>query len=832
MRPGRICIGVFILAVAAECAAFDDMTFGGGPWLVDKHGDTVVLRCMGMAATPRPGAKADVRILSRIAAMGAACVRLDMDDRWFEAGHDPNGFEYLDTMISTAAKLGIRTILSMDHRPGMETGTADAVVWDARENQEHLVDLWVDIAERYRSRPGIAGYHLMRNPDPPSGAEYGFFMQYLVDSIREMDTQHLIIIPEPQTKNGLFEFGSDIPPIYGEHLAYGFSEYHPEPFTRQGIGNRPGGRRWPGEILEGVQQVGQPTRRPAKGGHGPLRLKVEAIAPDGADLVAPRIYVDGRGRARFERMVLMEVSVFDRKTEDHAVFSDTFSDFNKMWWPAASVEESGRGRVMWERGTASGEGSIVLEGISGLTAAQPFSAFDVDRLPGAAANRRYRLTAQVSADETNEAGIDIVFLKTTKSFSDSAAIEARFQRRAQWAAKINAPLFLTEFGAPRIAPNDDEIEWMESVKSACEKHGISWIHSVFREFPDPDARVDHNRYGVYFGPPELSIDRCDIWPELHQFLAGSFQKSAGKIRNPESVKTIRDNPVPPPKKGAWVGACAPESLTGPVLSTTFSSIMRMTRLLSKLPAWIHVVHPWKTADDKWVDFPEDEFREVAAAGSIPMVSWELRWPAGEVPAATILAGQADTYIRSWADGARRFRGPFVLRLSCGIESAVYRHIHDVFIERGATHVSWVWSPVIAGGDSDSPPAGSERDWPGDDYVDWVGLSIYDRPVVEGAGDTVKLFPMDEVKEFLRLTRAYPKPVCLAEVGCESVRDQARWWIDALRGIQLPDLAPVSAIVIMEAMPLAEKNPIDFRLRSDAAYFVSKELASPYFVGGD
>ncbi len=53
----------------------------------------------------------------------------------------------------------------------------------------------------------------------------------------------------------------------------------------------------------------------------------------------------------------------------------------------------------------------------------------------------------------------------------------------------------------------------------------------------------------------------------------------------------------------------------------------------------------------------------------------------------------------------------------------WRHIHDIFTDEGAGNVSWVWSP-----NWNSDPA---EDWntfaalyPGDKYVDWVGVSGY------------------------------------------------------------------------------------------------------------
>jgi mannan endo-1,4-beta-mannosidase len=51
----------------------------------------------------------------------------------------------------------------------------------------------------------------------------------------------------------------------------------------------------------------------------------------------------------------------------------------------------------------------------------------------------------------------------------------------------------------------------------------------------------------------------------------------------------------------------------------------------------------------------------------------------------------------------------------------WRHIHDVFTEVGAGNVIWVWSPNTARA-KDIPNL--KEFYPGDEYVDWIGISGY------------------------------------------------------------------------------------------------------------
>lgn len=763
-------IGVLLIGVTPACGA--GFLRAAGTHLVDPWMDTAtLLRGIGVARAARNDAARAREDIAKIAALGANAVRLDMDYRWFEDGSEAKSFQFIDTFLLDAVARNLRVILSMSRTPGMDSGAPGTVLWDDQDNQDRLVDLWVSIAERYRNHPEIAAYHLMADPEPPDAHDYVFFVQYLMDSIREVDTNHLIIVPEPRTANGLFDFGGEITFLFDNNLAYGFSDYDPEPFTRQGTGGWPAGVVWPGEILESVRTVGDGGRRTVQGKGVPQLLKLESVAPDGADYIAPRLSSVGVGPARFDRILLEEIAVFNPAEGNRAVYSDT--------------------RAEWE-------------GMGPLMTQQPFTPLDVRRLPRATPNRRYRLTAEITAADAVEAGIGIVFLSEKKYFSDLNEIGERYRSRAEWGKKAGAPLVLMEFSAPRIAPDESEIRWMNAVTQSCETAGISW---VYQRVPETDS--------------------SSAWPELQKFLSESFKGaagSAGDIFDHIEGPSGGENPVPPPKTGCWFGAQASDSPAQKTSPTTFTSIMRFSRLVNKSPAWVHVLHSWKDNNGRWTEFPEEEFREIAAAGAVPFLTWESQWEGGPVSQQMILEGAADTYIRTWADAARRYDKPFVLRLSRGIESAAFRHVQAIFNDKGATHISWMWAPVI------SP---EEPDWPWDSRVDWIGFDIYDRPQAESrTGENTGPFPAADVIAFINAVKKYHTPVCLAEVGCEAVKGQAEWWADALNQLQKPELAPVRAIILMESLPFTNPAALDLHLRNDAAYFIGKELKQPYFIGGD
>ncbi|MHB1390369.1 MAG: Ig-like domain-containing protein [Thermoleophilia bacterium] len=63
------------------------------------------------------------------------------------------------------------------------------------------------------------------------------------------------------------------------------------------------------------------------------------------------------------------------------------------------------------------------------------------------------------------------------------------------------------------------------------------------------------------------------------------------------------------------------------------------------------------------------------------------------------------------------------QFTLGLHIPAWRHIHDIFVQEGATNVSWIWSPNRDGSTAAAAYAFNTY-YPGDNYVDFVGLSGY------------------------------------------------------------------------------------------------------------
>lgn len=147
------------------------------------------------------------------------------------------------------------------------------------------------------------------------------------------------------------------------------------------------------------------------------------------------------------------------------------------------------------------------------------------------------------------------------------------------------------------------------------------------------------------------------------------------------------------------------------------------------------------------NFYVEAFEPMAQAGRTIQLAWEphdfgrdpLNQP--EYRLQRITAGDHDAEIRRWARELRDFGHEVLFRPMCEMNGnwvtwggtvngnspedyvPAWRHIHDIFVQEGATNVKWVWSPNRDGSIA-AAQATFDTYYPGDAYVDYVGMNGY------------------------------------------------------------------------------------------------------------
>ncbi|WP_063763189.1 glycoside hydrolase family 26 protein [Streptomyces sp. NRRL WC-3742] len=219
----------------------------------------------------------------------------------------------------------------------------------------------------------------------------------------------------------------------------------------------------------------------------------------------------------------------------------------------------------------------------------------------------------------------------------------------------------------------------------------------------------------------------------------------------------------------------------------------------------------------WWDrkFDRRVFDTVAERGIMPMVAWEpwdyrkeakedkLRGLQPEYSLAHIVDGTFDDYIKAWAQGIKDLGYPVALRFAHEMNGYWYpwceqtngnqkgqyvqawKHVHDIFKQAGATRVAWVWSPNV---DYENATTLSTL-YPGDDYVDWLGLSGY-----YGTTGVEKYKSFDQIfgPTIAQLRGFSQKPVVITETGATDTSGLKAQWITEMFSqlAQHPDIIGV------------------------------------------
>jgi hypothetical protein len=220
-----------------------------------------------------------------------------------------------------------------------------------------------------------------------------------------------------------------------------------------------------------------------------------------------------------------------------------------------------------------------------------------------------------------------------------------------------------------------------------------------------------------------------------------------------------------------------------------SRLKNLETIYPKKPGIVMWYLDWKLA------FPAEACQKLNAMGILPHLVWEP-WFFGDNTAikhADILAGKWDKYITQFAKDAAAYGKPVMIRWGHEMngnwypwsgaqngnsaESYVktYRYVYDLMKKNGATNLIWVWCP-----NNDSVPNEPWNEvtkyYPGDNYVDWVGIDGYNFGTSQSWSHWVSV---DEAFSTIygKLQEKFPgKPVIIAEFGCSSSGGDKAIWI--------------------------------------------------------
>ena len=291
---------------------------------------------------------------------------------------------------------------------------------------------------------------------------------------------------------------------------------------------------------------------------------------------------------------------------------------------------------------------------------------------------------------------------------------------------------------------------------------------------------------------------------LLTFLAAGSAPGSGQ----EPERTI----LQPPGQGMYHAAFP--DFGGPESFVTRDRLRDFERLVDKEIAWAYFSDNWFNG----ISFPSKAVEVITDYGRVPFIRMMARSNFKQKPSKytlqKILDGNFDDDLHAWCGDARDSGAPLLVEFGTEVNGFwfpwngrwngggekgdygdpdefdgperfrdTYRHIVDICRAEGAWNITWFFHP---NGESWPQTKWNEMAeyYPGDDYVDWIGVSVYG-PQKPGESWTSFQQLMDEA--YPKIGALAPdKPLALLEFGAAQEphnEKKARWVRAALETLR-------------------------------------------------
>ena len=353
----------------------------------------------------------------------------------------------------------------------------------------------------------------------------------------------------------------------------------------------------------------------------------------------------------------------------------------------------------------------------------------------------------------------------------------------------------------------------------------------------------------------LAVLACSLAVTVLSVRAVSFRPRGAAVP-PTRIAAEQATPAPlaskvrPPSKGAYLGIFHPPA------PFKVSAVSTYTKLARKAPSIVMWFQSWSGSQKAF-----DKVKAVSLweRNIVPLISWEP-WAPGTSPRnlahpaiasawrlKKITAGKYDGYITSYARAVKAAGGPVMISPFHEMNGRWYpwggtvngnkpadlirawRHVHHIFHKVGASNVTWVWSL-----NNQSIPTTWRNRWaayyPGDAYVDWVGMSGYNWGRASSFSRWHSFEHIDHA--VLSYLKSKHKPVIITEIASvEQGGNKASWLSAMFRRIRAGH-PEVKAVIYYDAKQHQGGHTQDWRINSTkkslAAYRAA--IGSSYWVG--
>jgi hypothetical protein len=339
---------------------------------------------------------------------------------------------------------------------------------------------------------------------------------------------------------------------------------------------------------------------------------------------------------------------------------------------------------------------------------------------------------------------------------------------------------------------------------------------------------------------------------------------------------LTDLKVLPPASGIYHGAFPGFGETEDVVNQ--KAMANFESLARKPLAWAYFSNNW------FIEQGERTIPEIRFPRAAVQAIWDFRKDNRVIPFVRLMArsgwtenkpdplytmdrvindGAIASQIRQWADEAKRTEIPLMLEfgteinndffpwngkfngngLTAGYGDPAYpdgperfqdafRHVIELFRGQGVTNVTWVFHV-----DSNASPKPDKPDnfwnaisnyYPGDNYIEWLGASVYGPDADEAYESFENIFK--PTYQVLRNV-SEDKPIAILELGIDKHPEKARWITEALLTLKNKKFERVKAVSYWHSKDKDSGKTVDFRINSskDSLKAYREGIADPLFT---
>lgn len=292
----------------------------------------------------------------------------------------------------------------------------------------------------------------------------------------------------------------------------------------------------------------------------------------------------------------------------------------------------------------------------------------------------------------------------------------------------------------------------------------------------------------------------------------------------QNIETGKDIKLLPPNDGVYHGAFPDMGETED--SVTSERIQQFIDLTGKSPAWVYFSNNWFNG----IKFPRDEVLLINQYGLLPFIrlmprsNWNEDAPDPVYSLQNIIDGKFDEELLRWARDAKKSGIPIMLEFGtevngdwfpwCGIYNGggetsgygdstladgpekfkdAYKHIIGLFTKESVKNVTWAFH-VNNGSAPEESWNNFSAYYPGDEYIDWIGVSVYGMQNSEEDWYSFSEVFDNSYNELASVSEN--KPLAIFEFGVADepkFGDKAQWIKEALQSIRNGKYPRIKAI---------------------------------------